>query len=160
MTDAPRFLKIGAADTVAVALAELPAGTAIHAGGDAVTLAETIPPGHKFALTAHAPGDPVIKYDLPIGAAQCAIAPGERVHSHNLKTRLSGELEYRYDPIPAPALPPMPERRSFFGFRRTDGRCGIRNDLWILPTVGCVNKLAETLARRFERELPAGLRVC
>ncbi len=146
-----RFLKIGHGDNVAVALTDLPAGEPFPGG----TLPQPIARGHKFALRAIAPGEAVIKYDMPIGSATAAIAPGEFVHCHNLKTRLSGELTYRYEPGTPAARQTAPER-TFDGFRRSDGSIGIRNDLWVIPTVGCVNKLAENLAKAFSRELPRG----
>ena len=93
---------------------------------------------------------------MPIGEATRDIAPGEFVHTHNLKTRLAGELEYSYNPVPPARLPATEAGRTFLGFRRADGTVGVRNDLWIIPTVGCVNKLAENLARDFERQLPQG----
>lgn len=160
MTAEPlRYLKIGRTDNVAVALADLATGEVVKIDGKTLTLRTPVARGHKFALVPIAPGETVLKYDMPIGSATSAIAPGEWVHTHNLRTRLSGELEYSYTALPAPPPPAAPARRSFFGYLRADGRCGIRNDLWIIPTVGCVNKLAENLARRFERELPDGMRI-
>ncbi|HQC53696.1 MAG TPA: altronate dehydratase family protein [Lentisphaeria bacterium] len=146
-----RHIQITHQDNVAIALQDLAAGEAI-AG---LKLRDAIPRGHKFAISAIPVGGLVIKYGLPIGSASAAIAPGEHVHSHNLKTRLSGIVEYHYDGPPAPvALPDFPE--AFFqGYRRTDGQVGIRNHLFIVPTVGCINKLAEGLAAAFNRQKPA-----
>ncbi|MBS1371454.1 MAG: altronate dehydratase [Lentisphaeria bacterium] len=151
MPEQPRYLKIGRTDNVGVALADLAAGESPVIDGCAVTLTEPVGRGHKFALRPIAAGEPVVKYDMPIGRATRNIAPGGFVHIHNLRTNLSGELEYTYEPVPAPALPEVEKKRTFKGFRRADGTAGIRNDLWIIPTVGCVNKLAENLARDFER---------
>ena len=154
MAEAPRYLRIGRTDNVAVALTDLAAGEHCCVDGLEVTLSGAVGRGHKFALKAIPAGTAVIKYDMPIGEATRDIAPGEFVHTHNLKTRLAGELEYTYNPVPPAPLPATEAGRTFLGFRRADGTVGVRNDLWIIPTVGCVNKLAENLARDFERQLP------
>ena len=151
MTELPRYLKIGRTDNVAVALADLAAGETPVVDGVPVTLSEPVGRGHKFALRPIARGENVIKYDMPIGHARSDIAPGTFVHTHNLATNLSGELEYTYAPTASPSLPETEKGRTFRGYRRADGSAGIRNELWIIPTVGCVNKLAENLAREFER---------
>ena len=100
--------------------------------------------GHKYARRAIAAGEAVVKYGMPIGHATRDIAPGEHVHVHNLATNLGDVLEYRYEPDFAD-LPrqPAPE---IMAYRHPDGRIGIRNDIWIIPTVGCVNRLCERLA--------------
>ena len=135
-------LKINAKDNVAVALAPLRAGEE-RLG---VVLKDDIKRGHKFALSAIAEGENVIKYGSPIGRASAPIAPGEHVHTHNVKTNLCGVLEYEYEPA---AIPPVEGRKATFrGFRRKDGRVGIRNEIWIVPTVGCVNEVAEAVAAK------------
>jgi len=100
--------------------------------------------GHKYARRALVAGEDVIKYGMPIGHATCAIAPGEHVHTHNLATNLGEALAYAYEPdftdLPRVAAP------SFNAYRRVDGRIGIRNEIWVIPTVGCVNRLCERLA--------------
>ncbi len=154
MPGTPRFLKIGRNDNVAVALTDLAAGEICSMDGVTVTLREAIGRGHKFALTTIPRGKPVIKYGMPIGNAIRDIAAGDFVHTHNLRTRLSGEETYTYNPEPPAPGDPAERERTFRGYRRPDGRIGIRNDLWIIPTVGCVNKLAENLARDFSRRLP------
>ncbi|HOG52029.1 MAG TPA: UxaA family hydrolase, partial [Lentisphaeria bacterium] len=88
-----RHIQITQQDNVAIALQNLAAGEAI-AG---LKLRDAIPRGHKFAISAIPADGLVIKYGLPIGSAGAAITPGEHVHSHNLKTRLSGIVEYHYD---------------------------------------------------------------
>ncbi len=100
--------------------------------------------GHKYAIRPIAPGENVIKYGMPIGHAKVQIAPGEHVHTHNLASNLAGLLEYTYKPD----FKPIKTRttRTFAGFLRPDGQAGIRNDLWVIPTVGCVNDLARRLA--------------
>lgn len=100
--------------------------------------------GHKYALKDIAAGENIIKYGMPIAHAVCDIPAGSHVHTHNAKTNLEGLLEYSYDPEFAP---PPPERAGTFqGYLRPDGQAGIRNDLWVIPTVGCINRLAERLA--------------
>lgn len=102
--------------------------------------------GHKVALTDIAEGENIIKYGFPIGHATCNIKKGEHVHSHNLKTNLHEKLEYVYDHKEFP----MPEAkgRTIKAYLRADGNIGIRNDIWIVNTVGCVNKVAEAIAKR------------
>ena len=140
------FVRIHPRDSVAVALRPLAAGRAVSAGGLAVTPVEEIPAGHKVALEAIAAGEPVIKYGFPIGAATRDIPPGAHVHTHNLRTLLSGELDYAFASEAVPLPPEAPER--FMGYLRADGRVGVRNEIWILPTVGCVNDVARALERR------------
>lgn len=100
--------------------------------------------GHKKALCAIKNGENVIKYGFPIGHAIADIQPGEAVHTHNLKTNLSEKLDYTYQPK-WQELSPLPQK-TFLGYRRKDGQVGIRNDVWIINTVGCVNKIAEKIA--------------
>lgn len=101
--------------------------------------------GHKYALCDIRPGDNVIKYGFPIGRATTFIKKGEHVHTHNVKTGLGELLTYTYSPKPCPAAQET-EIPSFMGYRRADGSVGIRNDVWIINTVGCVNKIAERIA--------------
>ena len=100
--------------------------------------------GHKYAIRPIAPGENVIKYGMPIGHAKVQIAPGEHVHTHNLASNLAGLLEYTYRPDFKPLE--IKTDRTFAGFLRPDGQAGVRNDLWVIPTVGCVNDLARRLA--------------
>lgn len=136
-----KFFRIHAQDNVAVAIEAMQKGeTALG-----VTLAEDIPAGHKFALLPIAQGENIIKYAAPIGHATQDIPAGAWVHVHNIKTNLSGTLEYRYHPQPIPAEPPR--KATFRGYRRADGRAGVRNEIWIINTVGCVNGTSELLAK-------------
>ena len=100
--------------------------------------------GHKYALRPIACGENVVKYGMPIGHATRDIAPGEHVHVHNLATNLGEVLEYSYDPEFAD-VPRVPSP-TMMAYRHPDGRVGIRNDIWVIPTVGCVNRLCERLA--------------
>lgn len=139
------FIKIHPGDSVAVALAPLAKGTALQVAGQTVTLLEDIPQGHKFALTDIPAGGAVIKYGAPIGAAQADIPAGGWVHTHNVKTGLGEVLDYSYQPNNAPLVPTGDV--LFQGYRREDGRAAVRNEVWIIPTVGCVNDVARAIER-------------
>ena len=103
--------------------------------------------GHKYALRDIKCGEDIIKYGNPIGHATCDIKQGEHVHTHNVKTNLSGNLEYTYEPK-FYDTPAVPTDRTFMGYVRETGDVGIRNEIWIVNTVGCVNKIAEKIAHR------------
>lgn len=140
------YIRIHPNDTVAVALETLPAGTRIETAGSCFSLTEEIPAGHKFALCHISRGCFVLKYGSPIGHASRDISRGSWVHTHNLTTGLDGLLSYTYTPALPPQLPP---REAFFqGYRRSDGKAGVRNEIWIIPTVGCVNDVAKAIAAR------------
>jgi len=102
--------------------------------------------GHKTALCDIRCGENVIKYGYPIGHATKDIKAGERVHTDNLKTNLGEILEYSYNPDITPVKPETPHMIK--AYVREDGNIGIRNDVWIVNTVGCANKMAEVIARR------------
>lgn len=151
------YIILNPCDNVAVALRRLDKGAATGADGEPMP-AEDIPTGHKFALGAITPGEPVTKYGETIGTAAYPIKKGAWVHVHNMKTNLGGEAEYCYLPetitrkqIDADDVP------KFMGYRRPHGGVGIRNEIWIIPTVGCVNRLAERLAEHMNRQLPDGI---
>ena len=138
-------IRIHPSDTVAVAIEPLTAGQIVKISNSApLTVRESIPPGHKVALVKHSPGDKIRKYGSVIGTATAEIAPGTHVHTHNCQTNLSDTLSYRY----APDYHELPQEtpRTFAGYRRDDGKVGIRNEIWILPTVGCVNGIVTALA--------------
>ena len=103
--------------------------------------------GHKYALRDIAIGENIIKYGCPIGHATAPIKRGEHVHTHNLKTNLSGNLEYTYAPKTC-EIKQVPSELTFSGYLRENGDVGIRNEVWIVNTVGCVNKVAQKLAER------------
>ncbi|MCI8520904.1 MAG: altronate dehydratase [Clostridia bacterium] len=105
--------------------------------------------GHKVALRDINKGENIIKYGYPIGYAICDIKQGEHIHTHNIKTNLSGVLKYEYKPQKYEI--PKTAQRTFMGYRRKDGKVGIRNEIWIVNTVGCVNKTSEILAREANR---------
>ena len=101
--------------------------------------------GHKYALRDIKCGENIIKYGNPIGHATCDIKKGEHVHTHNVKTNLSGNLEYTYEPV-FYDIPAESGDRTFMGYVRENGDVGIRNEIWIVNTVGCVNKVSQRLA--------------
>ncbi len=105
--------------------------------------------GHKVALRDINKGENIIKYGYPIGYAICDIKQGEHIHTHNIKTNLSGVLKYEYKPKKYEI--PKTAQRTFMGYRRKNGKVGIRNEIWIVNTVGCVNKTSEILAREANR---------
>lgn len=166
MKRAASLLRIDARDDVAVALADLDAGDEAVCDGAVVTLREPVARGHKVALHALAEDAPVCKYGAPIGLARRRIEAGEWVHTHNVRTGLSGVLAYAYTPAAAAIAPPPggeadppnggAPARTFDGYVRADGKVGIRNEVWIIPTVGCVNKIGERLAQEAGRRY-AGL---
>ena len=151
-----KLIRINNNDMVAVALTPLSAGSVVPvAGADcSITLTEDITMGHKVALLDINEGERVIKYGFPIGQATTNIKAGSHVHTHNLRTLLSSGLTYSYNPT-KPALQPQ-EHTYFKGYARENGRVGIRNELWIIPTVGCVNDIAETLARKAQSRKCSG----
>lgn len=134
-----KWIQIHAEDNVAVALSPLAKGEAV-AG---IVTAEEIPQGHKVALKAIAEGENIVKYGFPIGHATKAIAAGEWVHVHNVKTNLSEEGSYSYHCKAQPLAAKEPA--TFMGYRRKDGRAAVRNEIWVIPTVGCVNGIAQKL---------------
>lgn len=113
---------------------------------------QTLSMGQKLALAPIKKGETVIKYGYPIGIATADIQEGEWVHSHNMKTGLSGIEEYTYKPDITPLAEQAP--RTFMGYLRPDGKVGIRNEVWIIPTVGCVTNIAKLLAEKANAELP------
>ncbi len=109
-------------------------------------MAEKIPEGHKFALEEIEKGEKIFKYGAPIGIAVQKIKKGQWVHTHNVKTLLDEKTEYEYEgPLDAFKLP-LRRSSSFLGYLRKDGRCAVRNEIWIISTVGCVNSVAQELA--------------
>ncbi|MFE0779211.1 UxaA family hydrolase, partial [Serratia bockelmannii] len=147
-------IKIHEQDNVAVALRDLAAGEMLELDGERIQLAQPVARGHKFALGPIAEGEDIIKYGQPIGHALAAIAPGEHIHSQNVKTNLSDLDSYRYQPQ-FPRLPPQAADREVQLYRRAGGDVGIRNELWIVPTVGCVNGIARQIQQRFLQQTQA-----
>ncbi len=146
-----RYIQIHPNDNVAVALTDLPAGEVLHLSGRDVTLREAIPVGHKIALADLNEQDQVIKYGYPIGHVLRRVQSGEWINEQVLKTSLEGIQSYVYQPVKTELTIPA-DGRTFQGYRRKNGLCGIRNEIWILPTVGCVNGVANRLAERLQKE--------
>lgn len=103
--------------------------------------------GHKYAICDIKKGENIIKYGMPIGHATEDIKKGDHVHTHNVKTNLSGKMEYTYNPVKYPTEK-IESNLTFMGYVRENGDVGIRNDIWIVNTVGCVNKTAQILAEK------------
>lgn len=136
---------INPVDNVAVALCDLKKGET-HEG---VTLAEDIVKGHKFSLRHIEAGENIIKYGSPIACATEDIQKGAHVHTHNVKTNLSENLEYTYNKVPT-ALKRVKGRKVNV-YQRKSGEVGIRNELWVIPTVGCVNGQAKLIVETFKK---------
>jgi altronate hydrolase len=136
---------------VLIALRPLPRGALV----DGVTLAADVPAGHKIAARPIGAGAPVLKFGYVIGAATDDIAPGEHVHTHNLRSVLAGDLAATPAAAATGAPSPSPTLAipTFDGYRRPDGRAAVRNEIWIVNTVGCVNNAAERIAAAATREL-------
>ena len=146
-----KYLRINPADNVAVAIVNLPAGEYLSVDGIEITLNEDIPAGHKFALKNFSEGENVIKYGYPIGHALMAKKQGDWMNETNIKTNLAGLLEYTYNPIQVSLDIPHKDL-TFKGYRRKNGDVGVRNEIWIIPTVGCVNGIIGQLAEGLRRE--------
>ena len=143
------FIKINPSDNVAVALVPLSKGTVIKLDDTTLTLTEDIMQGHKFSLNNLKPGDSIIKYGNPIGHATAEIPAGSWIHTHNLKTGLGDLLTYTYNKNVSDL--PHKEPKFFQGYRRKDGRVGVRNEIWIIPTVGCVNNVVTAIERNSQK---------
>lgn len=164
-----KVIQITPCDDVAVALAPVSAGEALSVGGVSLVAVDAVPAGHKIALHAIAAGAPIIKYGYPIGAATRAIAAGAHVHAGlNIKTLLSPDAAYAYDASAAARAKTAAAelRKGYEGhvpaiqaFLRPDGRIGIRNELWIVPTVGCVNRVGERLVAWARQNLGVEVRL-
>lgn len=155
------FIKIHPNDNVIVALQDIPAGTVLEITDSfTVTAIKDIPSGHKMAVSDIACDCEVIKYGSRIGFAKEDIKCGDWVHVHNLKTGLGDLLEYTYEPVFKQAdeisvkdwfsdnsvLDELPS--TFMGFKRPDGKVGVRNEIWVIPTVGCVSNVATAIAKQ------------
>ena len=145
------FIKINPADSVVVCLRPFTKGETIEVDGKTITLLQDTPAGHKVLIADASQGTNIIKYGYPIGHAREDLKAGQWVNENNLKTNLSGTLTYEYHPVDEKLNIPA-DNRTFQGYRRKNGEVGIRNEVWIVPTVGCVNGIAERLASQLEKE--------
>ena len=147
-----KFIKLNPNDNVAVCLEFGQAGDTVVVDGQQFVLSNDIPVGHKVALQ-HIPVDAnVIKYGAPIGHAIAEIQVGNHVHTHNLKTNLSGTIAYSFNQK-LNEIRYAKRDLTFNGYRRSNGNAGIRNEIWIVPTVGCVNGQAQQIINRFQKEV-------
>ena len=147
-----KYLKISPSDNVSVAIVDLEEGTVLNVDGVDITIKNSVPTGHKFAIQPIKTGENVIKYGYPIGHATVDIQAGEHVHTHNVKTNLHDNLQYSYAPT-HPKLSIPKSDLTVSGYLRYNGEMGIRNELWIVPTVGCVNGQAQVIVERVKKEL-------
>lgn len=146
-----QFIKINPSDNVAVALQPINTGTIIDIQGG-ILIKENIPAGHKITLKPLKSGENVIKYGFPIGHVTKDVDAGVCIDHNCIKTNLEGLSEYKYSPN-LEEIPPAKIPQTFKGFRRKSGEVGIRNQIWIIPTVGCVNGIAQKLAETFTAEV-------
>ncbi|QFK71231.1 altronate dehydratase [Pradoshia sp. D12] len=139
-------------DNVIVALKDIEAGYKIVVQGKEIEVKESIKRGHKIAVEDIAINANIVKYGYPIGHAIKGVSVGEHVHTHNTKTNLEGIQEYQFNQK-LTSNPYKQQNLTFKGYRRKNGDVGIRNELWIVPTVGCVNGIAERMIKLFEKEV-------
>ena len=145
------FIKINPVDSVVVCLRPFTKGEKFEIDGKQITVRQDTPAGHKLLIVDAPQGTNIIKYGYPIGHSMMDLKAGEWVNEKNLKTNLSGTLSYEYHPV-SEKLNIKKGNRTFKGFIRKNGEVGIRNEVWIVPTVGCVNGIAERLASLLEKE--------
>ena len=145
------FIKINENDNVIVAIKELKKGEKTSVDVTEVEALEDIPAGHKMAIKDIKKDTDVIKYGFRIGTAKEDIKAGQWIHTHNVKTALGDLLEYKYEPVHIEEK--KTEDAAFMGFQRPDGKVGVRNEIWIIPTVGCVNNIATAMAKAANEKL-------
>jgi len=143
--------KINENDNVVVALVDLNKGDIVQEGSRKIIIDESIKKGHKVAIKSIDDGENITKYGFAIGHAIKDIKEGQWIHSHNIKTNLTGIKEYNYDKKNFSNT--FEDRKlTFKGYRRENDTVGIRNELWIVPTVGCVNGIADLIVKNFIKE--------
>lgn len=145
MIKSDKLIRIHEKDNVAVALADIQQGETVTLGDFTITALEEIDKGHKIAFQDIPEGENIVKYGFPIGHATQPIKAGQYIHTHNIKTNLGGLLEYSY--TPELSTMEVDKNAEFMGYVRENGEVGIRNEIWIVNTVGCVNKTSELLAK-------------
>ena len=146
-----KYLKINSADNVVVAISNLKIGEIIQDGDTSIVLKDDVPAGHKVTLKDFAEGEDVIKYGYPIGHVRHSVEAGKWINENQIQTNLSGLLEYTYNPVKVELDIPQ-KNLTFKGYRRKNGEVGIRNEVWIIPTVGCVNGIVNQLAANLRQE--------
>lgn len=146
------FIKINPVDNVAVAIKPLKKGDKVTVDNKEIVLKSDVPAGHKFLLKDCEQGEDIIKYGYPIGHLRESHACGDFINDAHIKTNLEGLLEYTYTPVDT-ALDIENRHLTFNGYRRANGQVGIRNEVWIIPTVGCVNGVVNQLAEKLRSEV-------
>ncbi|MEK3882613.1 altronate dehydratase family protein [Paenibacillus sp. PL2-23] len=152
------WIRLSERDQVIVALRPYAAGELVELeDGSRLTLNANVPKGHKIATAPVPKGQDVFKFGYSIGKAKADLQPGEWVHTHNLETGLGDILDYRYEPASSASFneaspSDMAAVPTFQGYVRPDGSVGIRNEIWIINTVGCINKMCELLAKQGEAQ--------
>lgn len=139
------YVIINPLDNVAVVLRPFTKGEKI----ENVVLLEDIPQAHKIALKQIHQGENVIKYGSPIGHATVDIHAGEHVHTHNVATNLDDVITYSYAPK-YPKVLGYKSNRTVDVYERSTGEYGIRNELWVIQTVGCVSGMAKDMIEKFK----------
>ncbi len=147
-TQRQKAVILSSKDNVAIALFDIESGSPINIGDKSFTICEKIPKGHKFSIEKIAANSPIIKYGFPIASATKEIAIGYHVHSHNCHTNLGDSIS-SYEYLAPPPLEITASSESFAAYKRPDGNIGIRNEIWIIPTVGCVSSVSQKLAAYF-----------
>lgn len=152
---ATKYLKINPDDNVAVAISALSKGESVVVDGENITIVEDIPVGHKFALVDIKEGQNVIKYGYPIGHSLVDAKQGQWMSDTNIKTNLAGLLDYTYEPKLV-ELPAAEKQLTFKGYLRKNGNVGVRNEIWVIPTVGCVNGIVNQIVDALKSETNGG----
>ena len=147
-----KYILIDSADNIAVALTDLSRDEQISIDEKQIKLKTDIPRAHKFAIKGIKNGENIIKFGYPIGHAISDIETGEHVNDSNIKTNLNGVIDYQYNKQLNEIKYPSRDL-TFKGYKRKSGETGIRNELWIVPTVGCVNGIGERLINAFKTEV-------
>ncbi len=145
------FIKINPADSVVVCLRPFTKGEKVNVDGKEIEFLQDTPAGHKVLIKDAPKGTDIIKYGYPIGHAKEDLVAGQWVNENNLKTNLEGTLTYEYHPVNE-KLNIKKDNRTFKGFVRKNGEVGVRNEIWVVPTVGCVNGISDRLAAMLEKE--------
>ncbi|MFX3616656.1 MAG: UxaA family hydrolase [Sporolactobacillus sp.] len=148
-----KMIQLNPRDNVVVALQDSVAGDTINVGDQHIVILEDVKRGHKVAISEIEENANVIKYGTPIGHAKQTIHAGDWVHTHNVETNLSGKIDYKYRPEMHPYTYPK-DMRTFKGYVRRDGKVGVRNDLYLIPTVGCINMISDLIINQFKQAHP------
>lgn len=142
-----KIIKINELDNVVVAIKNISLNETIYLDHKEVIIQNDIAQGHKIASKNIFEGEDIIKYGHVIGHAISNINAGQWIHSHNMKTNLSEVFEYIYEPKVFSNNQNIKNFPTFLGYKRKNGRIGIRNEIWIINTVGCVNTSADKIAK-------------